>query len=1523
MAFDWEVHLGPLLESHDVLGTIGCKWPQRNQTLLVEPQRRVLFEDRLILECEQIFPEGLGYEFFPKDLLVIPGDERANQTVTFEWQSMQAIPDSGQKHFIYNVAETHAINGPTYIFHERSLILTLFDKQPGPIRMVEFFSGGFGGWKRGAQLLAEGFNQSFCTIGIELDLHVASTYAISHRANLVRNMQSVKPEIFRHSEEDWVFCCDIWEDLWLPCISTWSPEIAVISSPCKPWSGASTSPGLSREDGRLLIRAILSCRFFRPRCIAIEQVPGFSNHPHRSWVNKTLLFCGYRMVWSKVVDLHTQSPTSRPRWLGLAVRIHDQIPDRTFAIWKRSQLITPREIDAVMPFSAETLQPLQVSEAAHAIASNPKCYKGPPIRSSEGQSILGTRIFGDQQCLPTFMAMYGSQHSFDMEYLQKHGFYGHFKQDLQSPFQIRYWHPIEVALIHGITSPCYLDDILAFSWLILGNMISQPHALLVLTDVCNRLRGNRIQIDEVMEYFQRHRFCASDVEPLSIRDGTIWLSKHTLAPQALQFRDPVFQINVSQLLDQVQHHIDFQCWIPTDGIVSAGQLIRRQQDKLEDLSEVSCAMISPTMSMNVDPPEFKSLQWTLTTGQTCYYFVKSTTFIPALVELWGKQVELQLGTTGFVLKTIDCTDVTWMNFTAEYPLMVVSMSGYFHFCSCAVDENLLISHNLPAGPAKWYDSFDAISAGQIYKPGQFVCDFPIRHGTSPCDAPFLLAAALQTECSMTWSASTDSIFLDIKGTEPAVMLMAEFWGHSIHVDDLRRLGRRCKISTEYDSGRVEFLPSGEKGACPPRIFREILSVTATRVFMDSHNSVGGLCVNCKWQGRLLWAGLLPPETPLANIMAILRHGLSLIGGPTELRLVSGGRNQTPETLLSDIRSSRGKVKLHAVFELSGGGPTKQQTRTVLRNSLASIFLEQGHDIQWVSSAVDSLVTKIGIPRLQAIVNMSSLVSKLSALTKLCSEIDLKIPGSTKTTSQLDFSGAPWNKKKIRKDASPIQAVDFTITSGFFQNEDGSSAVQLANLRAQACGVCILDPPTALEWLRGNNCISSDELGAFVIGQLPCETSLPVCQITAPCLNSSGQSVLLSGKFVQFGSKNIKFCQGNKTPSQPENCHLLAITLLRDDWSDEQWNQAVHNPVVFVKKILSSDNQDGALIAVWGRSLRQGRAPASPLQASSLQVHCTIASNKIDGVLRQSGFNRLYMTPKEPSGKLDLAFKILWVEGTLGEVTAIGARTPDCLGLVRGKQTFGLRFRSEKFAAAWEAIHPGTQPPVRPQGDLLFKISGLPFGCTASVIQDWSQAMSWEISAIKALGPQAWLVRGASHPKDGIHMFNTTPVLIQHLPPKSSKQMPVLLGPRAKPVDNDMSHFDPWANWTGPRLAPTTRDSSNSSQPVRQVTGPIEERFATQDATIAAIRTELHELAQKQDEQSKLNEHRFQQAETREKKNLSQMQSDMKTLQKDLEKSLTTSLNQNANTLDARLRELKELFTTVKRKQPGAGDESME
>ena len=73
---------------------------------------------------------------------------------------------------------------------------------------------------------------------------------------------------------------------------------------------------------------------------------GFGHHDHKRWVMKALISCGYHLVWSRIIDLVDQSPSYRPRWLGVAVNINS----RHSLFWKycHSGEMQPMAFDANM-----------------------------------------------------------------------------------------------------------------------------------------------------------------------------------------------------------------------------------------------------------------------------------------------------------------------------------------------------------------------------------------------------------------------------------------------------------------------------------------------------------------------------------------------------------------------------------------------------------------------------------------------------------------------------------------------------------------------------------------------------------------------------------------------------------------------------------------------------------------------------------------------------------------------------------------------------------------------------------------------------------------------------------------------------------------------------------------------------------------------------------------------------------------------------------------------------------------------
>ena len=132
---------------------------------------------------------------------------------------------------------------------------------------------------------------------------------------------------------------------------------------------------------------------------------------------------------------------------------------------------------------------------------------------------------------------------------------------------------------------------------------------------------------------------------------------------------------------------------------------------------------------------------------------------------------------------------------------------------------------------------------------------------------------------------------------------------------------------------------------------------------------------------------------------------------------------------------------------------------------------------------------------------------------------------------------------------------------------------------------------------------------------------------------------------------------------------------------------------------------------------------------------------------------------------------------------------------------GLRFRQEDFTEAWKIICPSKEVPPDLQGATWFKVQPLPFGTSRDMLLQWAIAYRWTIQPIRQIGATAWLIASAEAVPEGILLFNSSPVLVKALPPKSkASQSPVVVGdvtlsviaPGASAAAPTSS--DPWAQY---------------------------------------------------------------------------------------------------------------------------------
>ena len=120
------------------------------------------------------------------------------------------------------------------------------------------------------------------------------------------------------------------------------------------------------------------------------------------------------------------------------------------------------------------------------------------------------------------------------------------------------------------------------------------------------------------------------------------------------------------------------------------------------------------------------------------------------------------------------------------------------------------------------------------------------------------------------------------------------------------------------------------------------------------------------------------------------------------------------------------IVAHVILALHGGGQgSKVQQKAMQQSALASALLEQGHELAWTSQAVETIVDKTGLQRLQTINAQPMGHQRIQAIYQLCKEHGVKIPEAMKPATGKSFLAPPWNQNKKRKDtASTLNPAEF-------------------------------------------------------------------------------------------------------------------------------------------------------------------------------------------------------------------------------------------------------------------------------------------------------------------------------------------------------------------------------------------------------------------------------------------------------------------------------------------------------------------
>ena len=1534
-----------VLIQYDVLGAEGGLPFSPHRNVLVDIPARMVHDEYTAMKCRLWQPEGKGHERFLQQALIVPGDRCLETTQVVLWDICQAMPPLNTKVWLLNLQDPILVPGCNDLvlrFQEDSQWFPVtgsgtIDPMEDTLHVLELFSGGFGGWKTACDFIQGHSATKFQVVGIDHDFDACAQYAATFHANMLSLHRPVDPLMLVKSTENWVLHGSIDDCAWIPLIGHWGPHVVTISAPCPPWTAASHSQGVLRPEGMMLVRAILSCRWFRPEAILLEQVPGFGQHEQKPLVLQCLHHIGYRMVFQKVLNVSDSSFVQRPRWLGLALRIHGEARPFTFQPWIKSEVFAQMS-DFCLPLTAEEKSQLQLSADALRAASNPDYVKNARPSMTVDQ-VFRSRVFQPGQYFPTFMATYGHQHDLPVEHLKKFGYFAHFLADPTSDLGCRFMSPFEILLLHGVTHSCFLVNDLSTAWRTVGNFICTQHALVLLANACNCVGPEILDVESLFRRFQMERLTASNVRCHSIVSGTFLLPDDSMKTDA-------FLTSVEQLFEaRFTFGSELFQWHPTSGFhlpdltaeVADTQLTDSQQiarinaylsqvsaEELLELEDVSPTVLWAPVTKGVIHFQQDSLGFwysaDLTHEELTYSWGGAFTCDFHACDIAGHTATMR--SSDAILADLEELTGPLVLYMEDGKLTLLPGEETTPLKSLPYFQD---GHDLVWSPYAQIDCQEVPVSGRVY------LNKELQYGLIETFPAVLMAGIKNTSGIWEWNPSTDVVSLQLQGDDFSVKTMLGFWSKILLPTSLRELGRQAVI----DGGRISFPPLGDNVACPQFAFREVLAITAARCLLQ--NLIGEFRdfadelkeVHVKWT-NFIWEYQLPSLITVEVLIALLEYGFSPFIGKEHFRPLVRGRMVAFDTALKDlpVREGRQEVRVDLVLSIRGGGPSKTQQKALHQNVIAGLFLEQGYDLEWTTKAVNALVEKCGIAKLQTVSTSPMGAMKIQALDKLCQEAGVVKPTIGAPTTRKQFAGAPWNNKKKKLGFEHIDIGDYRIDDGFFFCQDDTPAVQLQEMHAQKNGVVLSSYEGAKSWLTAGEVISSDELGLLLLGPKPLQCQMPSQAVVIPCHTSRGQPVLLSAQLFQFGSKAIKVKQSDpKDQIKSDQAQLMAITFHKTDWQMDEWQKILHETPKFLKTQLQVDQLEGSVQSSWGRSYRVNQTPASPVQAQTVQIHAMIVADKIDEVLKKSGFNRMYFTPKVPSGKLSDEYKVLWSSGDKTALEVLSAKVPNCYGLVRSRTNLGLRVRTADFDAAWAIVNPNTPVPTRDEGDLLYKVAGLPFGCSLAMMEAWLTNVGWKAKPVKAIGAQAWLVRACDRPPAGHLLFNSSPVLLTFLPPKPEVSRPILAGPAPRPkvqggrnpgATPEWPQGDPWQNWQG-----STGSASVSAPVARQTDGPTSVRLQAQDAKIEALQLQMSKMS---DHQKAMDSGLTQRMTAMEKQTADHqvfVEKSLQSLRGDMDQALQQSLTKTAQLMDSKFEDLKSLFAGRANKRSPDDDAPMD
>ena len=1324
---------------------------------------------------------------------------------------------------------------------------------------LDVCAGGFGGWTTAAQMLVHHNHLQFDKlIGVDIDQAAMQQWCLNHDAAYFETSTCIPWIVTKTMKCNLGIVADMQETGWRQSVFVHDPNVWAISAPCISWSGAGEESGFYSPGGMTLLTSIGLARFARPRAIMLEQVRNFENHQHYQLFNKLLVWAGYKLVFSKILEASDVLPMKRPRWIGIAFDVlseHDYDMSLFKPLWLESQNLHPSAFgcdwDLPENMKCDMKIPANVLMQYFDQKLAPKSMRG---QLSKQRSTTKTEL------MPVLMASYGSQHRINPILLKKKGLYGHFvaepSENNPSCKFLRWWHPIELGLMFGPFEKLFLRKPKNMAWQHLGNAITTAHAIFAISTVIPLIfedasttssRGNLLEflttrMTKMNSKFLEHEKCwiIAKNELIDTAKGIanffygIVHSETGSLPPGTFFHPEHGVCCIRAVVQEAMHHIAKQNLIP--------------------VSPTICDWGWKNLLVDIDGERFVGAN------------IQSDVLIVDLFPFWGERADLdiidasndinlhpQLLKLGPKSRYDHQKDVhsivafvknqAWI---ASYrPGTLIQALKEEHQCSHLYDDiGLMKDTDVIQHDMIIYDEHPpvALFTGDIVAVGRAMCNSRISF-KHQCKKDELVISITNEGCKdYDWHQ------------------MTVFWSQHARQKWWKGVGREIVMDKIPSNTKVELRLFATKTilAVPSPDAMIILLTQALRSFLQhiSDACKCGAAIRIKWRNTPIWTGYLPETLEISFLRGIFHFFFSCWTSSHPMSFLAAGRRVGDQVALKHLdqcRTSNKPVLIVVQEGFAGGGPTKKDWDIELRNRIASALLPHGVQVSCLPQMTEAILKHYGRSRLSQIFKSISEDQLDAEIIRLASQAGYHIKPTNSTGPKLSNGGKRARTDDHRQELMQMDLEGVQLEPGYLVSNDGNTVNQISSLVPKKTGVVLVKESQIQSWLTEGQKISPDPLAAFVIGRLSQNTFLQVTDLCLPARDGQGRPILLSGQLVQFGQSAVKYVHNANEKTLDIQTKIVSITAWRDEMQSEQWDSIIRSPSKSLQYLILEHEPQTEFHASWGLSFHKQGQSTGKFEADSVQMHATIDEKSLPAMLRLSGLMGIYVNPRATQGEDLEEWKIIWLPiqvksvGSRDEAMRQLSKIDEPYGLVRSKTNFGIRVKLSDFENFFRVIKPNEQIPSSTHGKQMFKITPLPFGCTPAILQEWLVDIPWEATVVKSLGPQTWLLAAEKQPESAFLTFNGTPLLVRQLPAKHERQRSAIVaGPRlpklAESTGKDLLQIkDPWASYKPSGTIQSTAVMAPTSSQNVPTSGLMQTRLQQQDDKLAAVCEEVQKL----------------------------------------------------------------------------------